>query len=112
MFLEDTIQPKPNIYKSRYQKNNMGTALITIKIMPESPNSNLDKIEEKAKKVIEQSEGKKPNTKREPIAFGLNAIMINFALDESKQIDPIEEKLRKIPEVNSAEVTDFRRAFG
>ena len=111
MFLQNT-NTNPNIYKSRYQKNTMGTALVTIKIMPESPDSDLTAIEEKAKEVVEQAEGRNPTTKREPIAFGLNAIMINFALDESKQIDPIEEKLREIPEVNSAEVSDFRRAFG
>ncbi len=90
----------------------MGTALVTIKMMPESPSSDLNAIEEKAKQIIEEFEGKNPTTRREPIAFGLNAVFINFALDESKQIDPIEEELRHIEEVNSAEVSDFRRAFG
>ena len=90
----------------------MGTALVTIKIMPESPDSDLEDIQEKAKKVVEEKGGEKTSTKTEPIAFGLNAVILNFALDESNQIDPIEEELRKIEQVNSAEVIDFRRAFG
>ena len=90
----------------------MGTALVTIKIMPESPDSNLEEIQEKAKKITEEKGGKNPSLKTEPVAFGLNAIILNFALDESKSIDEIENPLKEIPEVNSAEVIDFRRAFG
>jgi len=90
----------------------MGTALITIKIMPESPDSDLKSIQEKAKQITEEKGGEKPTTKTEPIAFGLNAVILNFALDESKSIDEIENPLREISGVNSAEVIDFRRAFG
>ena len=90
----------------------MGTALIIIKIMPESPDSDLDKIQEKAKQIAQKNGGKNPITKTEPIAFGLNAVLLNFALDESLSIDNIEIPLRKIKGVNSAEVIDFRRAFG
>jgi len=90
----------------------MGTALIIIKIMPESPDSDLEKIQEKAKQIVEENDGKKPSTRIEPVAFGLNAILLNFALDESLSIDNIEMPLRKIKGVSSAEVIDFRRAFG
>lgn len=90
----------------------MGTALVIIKIMPKSPKSDLEKIQEQAKQIVEKNGGKKPLTKTEPIAFGLNAVLLNFALDESLSIDNIENPLRKIKEVSSAEVIDFRRAFG
>jgi translation elongation factor aEF-1 beta len=90
----------------------MGTALVIIKIMPESLDSKLEKIQEKAKQIVEENGGKNPSTKTEPIAFGLNAILLNFALDESLSIDDIENPLKEIPEVSSAEVIDFRRAFG
>ena len=90
----------------------MGTALITIKIMPESPNANLDAIQEQAKQVVEEKGGKNPSTKTEPVAFGLNAVIINFAMDESLSQDSFEEPLKQIQEVNSVEVIDFRRAFG
>ena len=90
----------------------MGTALITIKIMPDSPKANLNTIKEKAEKIAKEKKGKNITLKIEPIAFGLNALIINFALDESLSIDNIQEELKKIEQVSSAEVTDFRRAFG
>ena len=90
----------------------MGTALVTIKIMPESPDVNLDEIQEKAKVVVSEKGGKKPSTKTEPVAFGLNAILLNFAMDESLAVDDFQTPLQEIDNVNSAEVIDFRRAFG
>ena len=90
----------------------MGTALVTIKIMPDSPKADLNAIQKKAKQITEKNYGKNPVAKTEPIAFGLNAVILNFALDESKSIDDIQDKLKKIQEVSSAEVIDFRRAFG
>lgn len=90
----------------------MGIALVTIKIMPESLDINLDSIQKKAKEIISKNGGEKPQTKIEPIAFGLNAVIINFAIDESKSIDKIQNPLQGIKGVSSAEVIDFRRAFG
>ena len=91
----------------------MGTTLIKIKIMPSSPEVNLKKIEEKAKKIIEKNKGARINFVEEPIAFGLKAIIANFEQDESNgELEPIEKELKKIKEVNSVEVIDIRRAFG
>lgn len=90
----------------------MGTALITIKIMPKSLDTDLEAIQEKTKQIVEEKGGEKPTTKTEPIAFGLNAIILNFALDESNSIDEIENPLKEIQGVSSTEVIDFRRAFG
>jgi len=90
----------------------MGTALVIIKIMPKSLDSNLEEIQEKAKQIVEENGGKKPSTKTEPIAFGLNAVILNFAMDESLAVDDFENPLKKIKQVNSVEVIDFRRAFG
>jgi len=103
---------KPNLYKLNSQILIMGTALVTIKIMPESPEADLEAIQEKAKQIVAENGGEKTSTKTEPVAFGLNAIVINFALDESKSVDDIENPLKNINDVSSAEVTDFRRAFG
>jgi|TARA_B100001971_G_C18195134_1_gene541007 elongation factor 1-beta len=90
----------------------MGTALITIKIMPESPQADLEAIQEKAKQVVEEKQGKTPSTKTEPVAFGLNAVILNFSMDESLSQDSFESALKEIEQVNSVEVIDFRRAFG
>lgn len=90
----------------------MGTALIKIKIMPNSPEVNLEEIKEQAKKVVENNKGKNCRFEEEPIAFGLKAVMVYFDIDESQELEPLEQELNKIENVNSAEVVDMRRAFG
>lgn len=90
----------------------MGTALIKIKIMPTSPEVNLEEIKTKAKEVIEQIKGKVDNFEEEPIAFGLKAVILSFAMDESKELKQIEDSLKKIENVNSIQIIDMRRAFG
>ncbi len=90
----------------------MGTAIIKMKIMPNSPDANLNAIEEKAKEIIKSSSNSEIKTEKEPIAFGLNAIILTFTWNEDKSVDEINNKLKEIPEVSSAEVIDFRRAFG
>ena len=90
----------------------MGIALIKIRIMPTSPEVNLEQIQEKAKTVIENQKGERCSFEQEPIAFGLKAVIAGFALDEEHKLEPIEESLRKIENVNSVEVIDMRRAFG
>ncbi len=90
----------------------MGTALITIKLMPVSPDVNLEEIKEKAKALLEEKQGKNARFEEQPIAFGLKAVIVYFDIDESIDLDPIEEELGKIENVNSSQVTDMRRAFG
>ena len=93
-------------------KFNMGTALLKIKIMPNSPTTDLKKIEKKAQEIVLKSEGRHFSVEIEPIAFGLNAMIVSFAIDESKSIEDIENKFRGINDVSSVDVIDFRRAFG
>ncbi len=92
----------------------MAKAVITVKIMPESPEVDLAKIEEEAKKIITDFAGKgETKTEIEPIAFGLKALNIIFVMDESKgSPDPVTEDIAKIKGVNSAEIIDVRRAIG
>ena len=90
----------------------MGIALIKLKIMPTSPEIDLEEIKTKAREVIEKSKGKITGFDEEPIAFGLKAVITSFELDESKELESIEEELRKIENINSVQVIDMRRAFG
>jgi len=80
--------------------------------MPTSPEVNLEEIKEKAQVVVEEGKGRKCRFEEEPIAFGLKAVMVFFDIDEEQELEPIEQGLRKIQNVSSAEVTDMRRAFG
>jgi len=90
----------------------MGTALLKIKLMPTSPEVNLEEIKENAKKVVEDNKGRNCRFEEEPIAFGLKAVMVFFDIDESTEMEPIEQGLEKIENVNSVQVVDMRRAFG
>lgn len=90
----------------------MGTALITIKIMPTAPDVDLDEIQKSAEAIISEHEGQKPTATIEPVAFGLNSLNISFSRDENLDNDEMLEKVQNIENVNSAEITDFRRAFG
>lgn len=90
----------------------MGIALIKIKIMPTSPETNLEDIKNSSKTIIEGNQGQNVSFEEEPIAFGLKAVIASFSIDESQELEPIENKLREIENVNSAEISDMRRAFG
>jgi len=90
----------------------MGISLLKIKIMPTSPETNLEAIKKSAKKVIERGKGKNIEFEEEPIAFGLNAIIVSFEISEEQEMDSIENALGKIKNVSSVQVVDMRRAFG
>ena len=87
----------------------MGTAGIKIKIMPESPDTNLEEIEQKIKEIVESKGGKNREYETEPIAFGLKAIIAFFELSEDIESEKIEEAIRSIEGVSSAQVIDMRR---
>ena len=89
----------------------MGIVAVKIKLMPVSPETNLKKIEEQAKKTLEEMGGKNPSFTEEPIAFGLKAIILFFAWPEEKELEKLEQKLTMIKDVNSVQVVDMRRAF-
>ena len=92
----------------------MALVVVTLKIMPESPDSNLDDIEAQAKtKIQDFSQSQEMKTEQEPIAFGLKAVKITFVMDESiGSTEPLEEQIKNISGINSVETIDVRRAIG
>ena len=89
----------------------MGHINLRIKIMPASPSTDLNKIEESVKKIVEKEGGKGCIFVQEPIAFGLKAVIVTFIYPEEKEIDPLEAHLAKIKDVNSVQIIDMRRAL-
>ncbi len=87
----------------------MADAAVKIRIMPDSPTADLAKIESEARKIIEKHKGKIAKVEQEPIAFGLIAVILTFSIVETFNQDPLENELRAISNVNSAEIIDFRR---
>jgi elongation factor 1-beta len=100
------------IYKPNLIPVFMGTAVVKIKLMPTSPDVNLEKIKTEMKAKIEKLGGKGCNLEEEPIAFGLKAVIAMFAWPEEKELEELEASLQTIEDVNSVQLIDIRRAIG
>ena len=90
----------------------MGIAGVKIRIMPTSPEVDLEKLKKTARVIIERMGGKNLKFEEEPIAFGLRAIIAFFAWPEELELESLERFLNKIEEVSSVQTIDMRRAFG
>ena len=91
----------------------MGTAALKIRIMPESPESDLEAIKEKITSLaISHNKVLVHRIEEEEIAFGLRAIIITLVWPEELEQSVIEDEFAKVPEVNSVQVIDFRRVIG
>ena len=92
----------------------MAQVIVTLKVMPTSPEVNLERLKVSITEIVESFVGKTDiRVVEEPIAFGLTALMVTFIADEQKgSTDPLEQKIAEIEDVNSVEATDVRRAVG
>lgn len=92
----------------------MAQVVVTIKIMPESPEVNLSVVELEAKKKIIDFAGEGDiKVEQEPVAFGLKALKIMFVMNEAQgSTEKLEDDLKDIKDVQSVEVSDVRRAIG
>ena len=91
----------------------MANVVVTVKIMPEDPETDLDVLQKEAEKVINKYAGQGDiREAREPVAFGLVALKLTFVMDEKKgDLDPLEDILRQIEDVESVETIEVRRAL-
>ena len=92
----------------------MANVIVTLKVMPASPEVDMAKLEEAIKEKVKVFAGEgETKTEIEPVAFGLKSLKILFVADELKgSPDPIAEEVAGMEEVNSAEISDVRRAVG
>lgn len=92
----------------------MAKVVVTMKIMPEGTETNLEELKEKVEKEIKEFNGNLDiKIEEEPIGFGLTALKFLFVMEEEKgSTDPLEEKLKNIEGIGNAEVTDVRRTIG
>lgn len=85
----------------------MGDVIATIKVMPKDVKVDLAQLELKIRDAI-QPDG----MKREPIAFGLVALIITKMIpDAGGELDKVEKKLRDIEGVGEVDVTDLTRSL-
>ena len=90
----------------------MTVVAVKIKIMPDSPETNLKGVEEQVLEVLGNNSVKNPQFEIQPIAFGLKALIIMLGWPEEKELETLESELNSIDGVSSVEVLDIRRAIG
>ncbi len=87
----------------------MARLVVRIRILPAEAESNLQDVVELIKKSVPGGMEMKSST-LEPIAFGLNAIVGDFLLDDAEgQMDKLEESIKAVDGVGELEVTNISR---
>lgn len=89
----------------------MGTVIIKMKIMPDSPETNINEIEAKVSNILKKKGARNFEFEVQPIAFGLKALIVLFGWSEEEELNTLEESLRKTTGVGSLEIIDMRRAI-
>jgi elongation factor 1-beta len=88
-----------------WDRDYLSEVKVTFKVMPESGDTDISKVENAIKSRMEVQ-----SIEKEPIAFGLVALKVVTALmDAEGVVDKIEEELRAIPGVGEVEVAEISR---
>ncbi|MEK6967938.1 MAG: elongation factor 1-beta [Nanoarchaeota archaeon] len=91
----------------------MASVVVSIRIMPESPDTDMKTLQQDVEKVVMASGSLSVKSEVKPFAFGLNALTILFVIDEKQgDTEELEKQLQGIDGVQGVEVTDVRRTFG
>jgi len=90
----------------------MAVVALKIKIMPESLEASLASLQKKAEEKAKKLGAMNISFTEENIAFGLKALVMQLAFPEEKDTSALETDLAEIEGVSSAQIIDYRRAFG
>ncbi len=83
----------------------MADVAVTLRLMPENPEVNLDRLEAAIKEHV-----KVHSISREPIAFGLEALRVIVIIpDAAGGTEPLEQKLASLPGVGNVQVIGLTR---
>lgn len=88
----------------------MGKIVIAYKIFPSESTVDLELLQEKIKKELSDLASNQRFAK-EPIAFGLSALIVNMVLPEDKEgiLDETEKRLTNIEEVGQIQTLGVNR---
>lgn len=90
----------------------MANVVVTFKVMMESTEVNVDSVKDIIADRIQELGGEVGRLDVEPIAFGLNSVVVVFIWDENKgDTEKLEEEVKKIEGVSNVDVVDVRRSF-
>jgi elongation factor 1-beta len=83
----------------------MGKIGVVLKLMPESPETDLEAIKGEVRDRIDAND-----MDEEDVAFGLKAVMVSTIVDDAEGgTEEVEEALRGIDGVQSVEVDDIQK---
>ncbi|MEM1980952.1 MAG: elongation factor 1-beta [Hadesarchaea archaeon] len=78
----------------------MGKVAVTVRVMPEGTEVNLEELERRIRELAEVV-----SLSREPIAFGLEALLLVAVVpDAAGGTEPLERALQSLPGVGSVQV--------
>ncbi len=81
----------------------MGSVAVILRVMPESPDVNLDELKRALKAKLPGIQ----EMREEPIGFGLTAIKLAAVInDAGGQTDALEQSLSAVPGVERAEIIE------
>ncbi len=87
----------------------MANVVVTMKILPDSPERNIEELSNKIEETIKKF-GKIYKKSVQPVAFGINAIVLSFIMEEKEGgTDPVEEEVKKTEGIGDVQVTDVTR---
>lgn len=87
----------------------MSEVVATMKIMPESPDVDLEALKEQIQSSM-PSDAEFHKIEEEPIAFGLVALNLMFIIEDGEGgTEATEEAISGLGDVASIEITDTRR---
>jgi translation elongation factor aEF-1 beta len=90
----------------------VGIVAVIAKIMPTSPDTDLEERKKAAEQRLTAEGAQNLAFEEQNIAFGLKAVIVKMAWPEEKSTEIIESNLAQIDNVSSAQIIDYRRAFG
>ena len=88
----------------------MANVIATMKIMPDSPDRDLEELSKKIEEKISEF-GKVYKKSMQPVAFGLKALVFAVMMEEKAGgTEPLEEGIRNIEGINDVQITDVTRS--
>lgn len=88
----------------------MARLIARVKVLPADAEINLDGVAESLKKGVPEGMELKQYAK-EPIAFGIHALVADFMLDDSEgQMDKLEDAIKAINGVGEIQVMNISRS--